>query len=154
MPQCGKTSSFVYGEVIGMLSPPGEAPPVPSSLSFFQSIDVSSDTSWLLHLYRPSPSRLPLCASPFPVSCAAPPPRLPNGACGLAALEGVAIGGETAEAARKTLTGRMSCCPPPPSSPLPRHPHLSYTRYDNEQRNLYSYSRSLTFMLPSDSISE
>lgn len=59
----------------------------------------------------------------FPVQLpASPTHRLPwPGSVG-----GVATRGETVEARRKTLTGRMAGAPPPPSSPLPL-PHLSCT---------------------------
>lgn len=47
-PRCGKTSSFVYGEVIGTLSLLGQPTQASHflSLSFSQSDCGSSDTSW------------------------------------------------------------------------------------------------------------
>lgn len=120
-PRCGKTSSFVYGEVIGTPSLPGEATQASRflSLSFSQSGCGSCGTSW------PPPPLTPVASSLshdflFPARLpASPTHRRPwPGSVG-----GVATRGETVEASRKMLTGRMAGCPPPS---VPRlHPSSS-----------------------------
>lgn len=114
-PRCGKTSSFVYGEVIGTRSLPGEATRASHFLflSFSRSDCGSCGTSWPPPPLTPMASSLSLSRDfLLPVWLPASPTHRcpwPGG------VGGVATRGETVEASRKPLTGRMAGCPPPPS---------------------------------------
>lgn len=105
---------------------------------------------------RLSPPRLPLALSHM-ISCflCGSPPRPPTGARGQAVWGGVATRGETVEASRKTLTGRMAGCPPPQpptftpsSSSSSPQLHRQTVKRESSTRFLLPLSLSLSAVLP------
>ena len=137
-PRCGKTSSFVYGEVIGTLSLPGEA----TQASHF--LILSEWLRQLWHIMAAAASHphgfLSLSLTWFPVSCAAP--RLAHPPAPVARRCVCVSGGrghqrgdgwsEQEDADRKD--GRLPSPSAPPPHPLPLLFFTSAAQTDSEKR--------------------